>query len=627
MARVKNNESLNFQIDKLSEAIESMMKGFETLQTPRTLNSDAVRVRPGNQVHVGLTGDEDISDPDSFCKEQEFDADKIELYYDRVSMVKEDFRSFELQKIEPGHETDCFNHCQTNQILEEICKRIYNQCGIVLPSNTLDTFISEIGKIAEKPIECSLVEMHGLILRLCEILKQEKTMCNKIRVGDSVLCVTIKERPRKRFQKPDYSVSYEDWIEKLISDKDLPDEVKTLCRVKKNLLVNFDLDRLGSLDLDSMREEWESRLAETELLKKKFSSQLDSLSRFSKQLRQKDIDLLKLREKIESEREELNHDKNFLHDLESKYTSKIQQVKSKITEICPDLTTSIELKPRVSMDTSSTGRFSPLVNQLRASTPVMPSVSIEKSDELAGLQAELGLLESQPPDSTTTLRINRLRTQISTIRSTLAINNSLRNSTNTIGRMNNEHKRNSSNSSLGEYPICASPVPRSGAQSPNVPDISLVGAISKRTAPRPPGPRKAPTAVVKSKEVPDELEEVRNQLKVQEGRLKERESLLEEKENRIQRNWMKLPNSDELVGLVQKELSYLGILKKEYEEKYEELNSELMMFAKKNMIIKTKERELETRIIEAGREKKELEDQRRTLEQRFELVLSLLENL
>ena len=102
---------------------------------------------------------------------------------------------------------------------------------------------------------------------------------------------------------------------------------------------------------------------------------------------------------------------------------------------------------------------------------------------------------------------------------------------------------------------------------------------------------------------------------------------MEEKENRLQKNWMRLPNSEELLGLVQKELEYLGCLKKEYEEKYEELNNEVMVFAKKNMIIKSKERELETKIIDVGKEKRELEDERRSIEQKFEFVLSLLENL
>ena len=627
MARVKDNESLNFQIDKLSEAIESMMKGFETLQTPRSLDSDIGRLRPGTLMHLGLTGDDDVSDPESFCKEQDFDPDKIEMYYDRVSMVKEDFRSFELRKAELGYDSEGANPYQTNGILEEICKRVYEQCGIALPFGSINEFIAEIGKITEKSIECSLVDIHGLILRLCEILKQEQIMCSKIRLGDSVLSFTIKERPRKRFQKPDYSANYETWIEKLLQDKDLPDEVKTLCKVKKNLLVTFDQERLKNLDLDSMREELENRLSETELLKKKFTSQLDSLGRFSKQLRQKDIDLLKLREKIDSEYSTLSRDKKSFSEQECKFESKIHFLRSKITEICPDLTSSLELKPRASIDTSSTGRFSPLANQLRNSTPVKPAGVFDQSEELSTLQSELSFLESQSPDSSGTLRMNRLKTQISTIRSSMAISNSLRNSTNSLGRLNNEHKRNASNSSLGEYGVCSSPIPRTGALSPNAPDTSFGAGTSKRNAPRPPGPRKVPTAVVKSKEIPDEIEIIRNQMKVQEGRLKEREQVVEEKENRLQKNWMRLPNSEELLGLVQKELEYLGCLKKEYEEKYEELNNEVMVFAKKNMIIKSKERELETKIIDVGKEKRELEDERRSIEQKFEFVLSLLENL
>ena len=100
MAKVKNTDTLNFQIDKLSEAIESMMKGFETLQAPKTLDSDIIRVRPPNMMHVGLTGDDDLSDPDSFCKDYEYDPEKIGLYYDQACMIKEDFRSFELEKQE-----------------------------------------------------------------------------------------------------------------------------------------------------------------------------------------------------------------------------------------------------------------------------------------------------------------------------------------------------------------------------------------------------------------------------------------------------------------------------------------------------------------------------------------------
>lgn len=621
MARVVKTETLNNQIDKLSEAIESMMKGFETLQTPRTLDSDIIRVRPGNHMHVGLTGDEDISDPGSFCKDEEFvnDFEKNQVY-----MVAEDFRAFELRNVENGYGCDIKSGGQIQGILENICKRVYDTCGLDLSSASLDEFVMNLQKFAEKKIECSMVELHGFILKLCEIIQLEQPCNQKISLGDTFLNVAIKERPRKRFQKPDYSVSYSAELEKILQEKDLPEEVKSLCRVKKNMLVHIDLEQLRNIEIDYIREDFEHRLAEAELLKKKFTSQLDSLGHFSKQLRQKDINLLKLREQLESERDDLTREKRVLEQMEEKHAVKIGEIKAKISEICPDISCSIELKPRSSIDTSmSTGRFSPLYGQYRASTPVLSVVPQEKSDELSSLQSELSLLESQPPESVNVLRINRLKTQISTIRSTLAISNSLRNSTNTIGKLNIEHKRNSSNSSLSEYPICASPIPR-GCMSPVVLDNSFT-STTKRTAPRLPPNRKAPMA--KAKEIPDELEALINQLKLQESRLKERENILEEKENRLQRNWMKLPNSEELVGLVQRELSYMGIIKKEYENKYDELNAEIVNLAKKNAQIKAKERELESKMVEAGKERKGLEEERRTLEQKFEQVLCLLENL
>ena len=90
---------------------------------------------------------------------------------------------------------------------------------------------------------------------------------------------------------------------------------------------------------------------------------------------------------------------------------------------------------------------------------------------------------------------------------------------------------------------------------------------------------------------------------------------------------MKLPNAEELVTLVQKELSYLKIIKQDYEDKYEELNTELLTFAKKTSQIKSKERDLENKIIEAGKEKKALEEEKKIIEQKFESILNLIEKM
>jgi hypothetical protein len=619
MARPKNNETLNFQIDKLSEAIESMMKGFETLQTPKLLDPEGIRAKPGNQMHTGLIGDNDVSDPDSFSKEVEYDPDKIELYYQRALMVSEDFRSFENRKID--NKQDEQGLLQVSTLLEMVSNRIYEQCGLVLPSNDVEEFVLNIEKALKKQIICSLVDLHGFILKLCEIIQLENPEHKKITVGDTELTINIKERPRKRFQKPDYTAIYDSSIEKLLENPDLPDEIKAIGRIKKNLLVTMNLEVLKASGIDSIRQEIEQSVLELELLKKKFNLQLESLSKFSKQLRQKDVELIKIREKIDLEREQLELEKNHVNDLENKYVGRVQEIKTKISEICPDVSTSVEIKPRSSIE--SNGRFSPMFSPFRTSTPVQPLKNSEASDELAALQTELSVLESQPQESGVMIKINRLKTQISTIRTTLAISHSMRNSTN-AGKLSSEHKRNgSSNSSFNEFPISPSPIPRSGCSSPVVPDTAY---LSKRSLPKPlpPGTRKpAPRA----KETPDELEIVRNQLRVQESRLKEREDLVEEKEKRLQRTWMKLPNSEDLITLVQKELNYLAIIKRDYEDKFEELNLELLAFAKKNSTLKAKERELETKIIETSKEKKALEEEKRMYEQKFESILNLFEEM
>lgn len=624
MSRQRGNDTLNVQIDKLSEAIESMMKEFNTLQTPRVLDSEIIRVKPQNSVHIGLTGDDDLSDPDSFCKEPEYDSGKVELYLDRMSMISEDFRSFESRKVENSCEESFQSPWQISRILEEICNRIQQTYNISLPFSDLEDFISALQKVVEKQVECSLVDVHGLILGLCEVIQNEKPGNHRIVVGNSCLNFNIKERPRRRFQKPDYTVNYDAAIEKILQDKDLPDEVKSIGRVKKNYLVSIDLEKFESMSADTIKEDLAHQLTEVNLMKKKLVAQLEGLAKFSKQLRTKDIDLIKLRETLENDREDLENEKKSIRELEVANTKKIQEIKKRITDVCPDVSTSIELKPRSSVETSSTGRLSPLVAAIRASTPVSGNRPSDV-DEISTLQNELAELEALPQDNATQLKITRLKTQISAIRSATAISNSMRNSASNLSR-NNEHKRNNSGGS--DCLISPSPMPRSGCSSPIVPDSMISNSLNfKRTAPRPPapGPRKAPAP--KTKEAPDEVEIVLNQLKLQESRLKEREELLKEKEDRLHRSWMKVPNGNELVGLVQKELNYLSIIKKEYEDKFEELNMELVTFAKKSKEIKLRERELENKMIENGRDKKGLDDERRTMEVKFEAILNLIESL
>ena len=628
MARVKNNETLNFQIDKLSEAIESMMKGFETLQTPRALDSDMIRVKPKNPMHVGLTGDSDISDPDSFYQETEYDPERLLLYFDRVSMINEDYREYENRRIKQIHDNDVYqNSLKITNILEDICNRIHEMYNIELPFNDLEDFLVALEKIFYKQIDCSLVELHGLILKLCEIIQQEKLLSTKINISDTIISINIKERPRRRFQKPDYSANYDSATEKLLQDKDLPEEIKNLCRVKKNFLVNINLEKMRNMEINSIREDLEQKAYEDDQLKKKLNSQLESFIKISKQFRQKDIELIKLQEKIEVDREEFQQEKQHIEDLEINYLAKVQEIKARISELFPELVNSMEIKPRASVDSSaSTGRFSPICPQFRTFTPVSPSInSLESNDNLIALQKELSMLESQPQDNNSQLRIIRLKTQISAIRSNIAMNNSFRRSTGFTGKMSNDHSRNASNSSINEFPICASPIPRSGCSSPIVTD-SISANSNKRIAPKPPptANRKLPA---KREGTSDDLDIIKNQLKLQESRLKQREDLLEEKESRLQRTWMKLPNAEELVTLVQKELSYLKIIKQDYEDKYEELNTELLTFAKKTSQIKSKERDLENKIIEAGKEKKALEEEKKIIEQKFESILNLIEKM
>ena len=627
MSRQRTNDTLNVQIDKLSEAIESMMKEFNTLQTPRVLDSEIIRVKPENSVHIGLTGDVDLSDPDSFCKEPEYDSGKIELYLDRVSMIAEDFRSFEVRKVENSCEDSFQSPWQISKVLEEICNRINENYNISLPFSDLEDFIGALQKVVEKQIDCNLVDIHGFILTLCDIIQNEKPGSTRVRLGDSRMTLNIKERPRRRFQKPDYSVNYDAAIEKLLQDKDLPEEVKSIGRVKKNYLVSIDLEKLDSISTDSLKEDLAHQLAEVNLIKKKLVAQIEGLAKFSKQLRSKDIELIKLKEFLQSEREELDFERKSIQEQEDSLNKKIQDIKRKINETCPEVTGSVELKPRLSYENSaSTGRFSPLVAAIRASTPVM-STRPGEVDELSQLQGELNELEAMPQDNSTQLKINRLKTQISAIRSATAINNSLRNSSGSLTR-GLEHKRTNSGSSMDLSQISPSPMPRSGCSSPVVPDSLLNSSLTmKRLAPRPPapGPRKAPPS--KIKETPDEVEIIVNQLKLQESRLKEREELIVEKENRLHRNWMKVPNGTDLIGLVQKELNYLSIIKKEYEDKFEELNLELATFAKKNKEMRVKERELESRMIENGKDKKGLEEEKRSMEGKFEAILGLIESL
>ena len=90
---------------------------------------------------------------------------------------------------------------------------------------------------------------------------------------------------------------------------------------------------------------------------------------------------------------------------------------------------------------------------------------------------------------------------------------------------------------------------------------------------------------------------------------------------------MKVPNGADLVSLVQKELNYLSIIKKEYEDKFEDLNLELETFAEKNKEVRVKERELESRMIENGRDKKGLEEEKKLIEGKFEAILGLIESL
>ncbi|OMJ75635.1 hypothetical protein SteCoe_25193 [Stentor coeruleus] len=630
MARSRTNETLNFQIDKLSEAIQSMMKGFETLQTPRILDGEMIRIKPNNSIHVGLTGDDDISEPDSFYKgtdDNDDDTERAELHLDRLTMVAEDFRSFESRKIENNENlpTNPNNLCK---LLELICNKINDHYSISLPFTSLEDFISSFHTIIEKSIICSIVDLHSFLINLSLLIQNEQPSTQQLHLGDTILNIAIKERPRKRFQKPDYSCVYDSTIEKLFESQDLPEEIKSIGKLKKNLLVSIDLETIKNKNIDELREDLQSQIIEAEILKKKLQSQIDSLTKFSKQLRQKDIELIKLQETIEETKRQLEDERQGLVYRETKHNELINNIKLRISEICPDMTIVSDMKPRISIETSSTGRLSPLVSSIRTSTPVIFMSSPEIiSDELSALQQELVLLESLPQDSSTLLKITRLKTQISTVRSATAINNSLRNSTNSISRIHNDHKRSPSNP-LNEGPTSPFVLPRSGCSSPIGPENPCNQSFLKRTISKPPVNciRKS-IQKTKENDIPEEFEIIRNQLKVQECRLKEREELVEEQENRLKRTWMRVPKGEELISIVQKERNYLALIKKDYEDKYEELNAELIIFAKKMNQLKAREKEMENKIIEVGKEKKLMEDERKGFEVQYEAILVMLESL
>ncbi|CAG9322249.1 unnamed protein product [Blepharisma stoltei] len=679
-----DNDALDLQIDRLNSVIQSMMNGIQTLDKENPLErystdflSPSCRLNSKrNRISVlSLESEQDLITTERDWIFESVEADEeimsniegLLISLDRAMMVAEDYRSSEVRKNEFEYE-----NMEENKLIHEIkCslsdmyKLISDAKQIITETETNKSY-NGILKLGDFSIDI-LIEHNDLIL-------QEKSNLSK----EILTHLSVKPIISTKNISPEqaYINQLENEIEELKRNSMFPDEIFDFTKNLKHKLeetyeksseefsgsfnsdnsleltkstmelfpnssrpvLHLDLHKInrGNNEVKKMKEELEWQINEMQITKNQYKNKLNEMQQqqalFQQQanlIKAKTVELEKDKENFEKEKEKLVQEKKDFEEKQSKLKNDIRNTFSRHNRgASGDF-----FRPPKSRKNSEKCYYS---SREGTPEPIIDEEADALYEELQKAQALLQTANAENADSIV-IKINRIKTQLSNLRSAKALNHFQAHS-NSIQHVINTMEKQFETRDIRK----ASPVPRkavistpsdfapkdnkilNGLQVPKnlcaTPD-KLIASFSESNF-----CRKSPIPITKPVQnlnpaLDAEIETLKKHLRLKEIRLKEKEKEIFDKEIMLQKTWMKEPDADQLIPMVQKELIYIQSLKQNLELKQKDIERDQYLLLKKLEQVKKKEEFLSEK---ENKIDSEIEVQKREISEKTEAIYQLL---
>ena len=325
-------------------------------------------------------------------------------------------------------------------------------------------------------------------------------------------------------------------------------------------LVVGELNNLSTKHCKNIREslikelEWES--TQCSILKLAYETKLKSLeekeNQFKRNINDFQLEIYKKLKILESEKNQIRMDKENLCKSEIQMRNKILNIRDEIKTIKELLVFEENFdSPLITPCLSPRRKDS---SEFNISTSLDPNDTSKIQEEIHDLELEL---ESSSDKNPITFKINRLRNKISMLKSEKALNSSAnikrKSSFLTYLQNNTNQSFSKGNTSFQlNLSIDLPPQLESTPKSTTRAYTCYTARNTENSCDYSPQPTRRATC-----QVLDGIEKDENLIKMlemKESRLRKKEEELIRKENALHNSWMKLPNANELIPMVQKEI-------------------------------------------------------------------------
>ncbi|CAG9320933.1 unnamed protein product [Blepharisma stoltei] len=664
-----DNDTLDLQIDRLNSTIQSMMIGIQSDKERSFEGYSDFKPRSKRNCTYMMSLE---SEPDLIASDREWVCDTVQdeeildniegliLNLDRVSMTLEDYRSHEMRAIEEleyeNLEENKFRY-EIKCSLNDIYKLISDAKQIIDDTETNKVYHGEL-KFGEISMNVS-IEHLDLIIPDKSNLTQEilnhlsvKTLTNQKSISLEQACISqleneIEELKRKSLIPEDvfdfgkalknsitetYERSFDDYSASFNSENSLELTKSTLDLFSKTERPAFHLDLQKLKKNEKIKEELEWQINEVQVIKNQYNKKLNQLLQQT-DLFQQQANLIKIKTaELEKDISKFNEEKRIFEEKQVKIKDEI-----KSTFIQHSREPSGEwlrtIKGRHKTEKSYL--------DLRDSTP--DPITDENAQALyEELQKAQALLQGTIPENadSVVIKINRIKTQISNLRSAKALNNFQVHSNSIKNAIHSMEKQFETRdirkaSPAPKMPMISSITPEPISDNTKIfhklenldkspkplPHDKLINSVSEanlNVKPPIPNPK-----IIKNSNlaIDSEIENLKKHLRLKEIRLEEKEKEIFDKEMRLHKTWMKQPDANQLIPMVQKELIFIQNLKQNLELKQKEIERDQFLLLKKLDQIKKKEEfllEKETKIDY------EVELKKRELSEKTQAVYQLL---
>ena len=560
-------------------------------------------------------------------------------------------------------------------MLLRLSKDLHKNLGVFFPSNSYSALLAKIqGLFSEKSsinfihsIECKAYDLYNLIKdseKILSLSEQGLQSQGKLRLKNFKFNVKVLKSGSLTEEKKNISEVFKDIYDLQLDNavlhyisvikQRLSEPPETLCSTEDYFTYeepkvdyadytdSFDnivvVQNMNTEDIITSRmqrqqkkiiedKEWE--VQEAVNLKEKCRNKHKKLKIKQTELIEQEKVMKKKTLDIEKERHELDRLKDAYY-REKKKISSVSELKSrKLCEVISNLKQNFETFETM-------GKNSPITDMdmlsdisYMSDSDMSFDGSMQETDPSV-LQKRICELEGQykslkTPDSQEKIQreIDSLRNGLTKIRGSNALKSSILNQKKFSGVRSNYHSMTESSLSLKKTTSCGLSIFTPKSRPSYAPICDPLRSSYT--------PKSASHGItfnfneIFPKESDEENKELRKFLRAQEIKLKEKEEKLEKERDRIMMNWMKLPNANELIPLVQREMMEYKTRSEETEKKMREYERRELELGVKSEEFKKKEGDIDRKLKELTDLKEKLDEERTSVVQKLEKLKEELE--